>query len=229
MHTHSYLISFIRINSFFTCIVWTHQVWKSNWFVVLSCDKSGVLMVTPLILAITPMTVLQDPLLGPQYCSLFEEGDVDDRLLIMLFLLIEHARGESSFWAPYPSILNPLCLELHYSINWTWTAPVNFRVHKSVWWLQLIFSLIAKELCEYGTGESLRWLFRYLDVLPSKFGTPLSYSEEELLELKGSSLFHATQQQASVPQNSDWLIDFEDLWSIGMIYWWRQGGRLDLV
>jgi len=98
-------------------------------------NTQGVLMVTPLILAITPMTVLQDPLLGPQYCSLFEEGDVDDRLLIMLFLLIEHARGESSFWAPY------------------------------------------------------------LDVLPSKFGTPLSYSEEELLELKGSSLFHATQQQ----------------------------------
>lgn len=74
-------------------------------------------MVTPLILAITPMTVLQDPLLGPQYCRLFEEGDVDDRLLIMLFLLIEHARGESSFWAPYPSILIPLCLELHYLIN----------------------------------------------------------------------------------------------------------------
>lgn len=153
---HTQLFDFsIRIRIFVTCIVWTHQAWKSYWFVLLSCDKSGVLMVTPLILAITPMTVLQDPLLGPQYCRLFEEGGVDDRLLIMLFLLIEHARGESSFWAPYPSILNPLCLELHYFINWTWTAPVNFRVHNSVWWLQLVFSLIANELCEYGTGESL--------------------------------------------------------------------------
>lgn len=63
---------------------------------------TGVLMVTPLLLAITPMTVLQDPELGGHYCKLMEEGEVDDRLLIMLFLVIERARGRFSFWAPYP-------------------------------------------------------------------------------------------------------------------------------
>jgi len=68
---------------------------------------SGVLMVTPLYLAITPMTVLQDPELGGLYGKLMKgaeegEGEVDDRMLMMLFLLIERARGQSSFWAPYP-------------------------------------------------------------------------------------------------------------------------------
>lgn len=100
----------------------------------------GVLMVTPLYLAITPMTVLQDPELGGFYGKLMQgaeegEGEVDDRMLMLLFLLIERARGQSSFWAPY------------------------------------------------------------LDIMPSKFGTPLCYSEEELLELKGTHLFQATHQQ----------------------------------
>lgn len=39
---------------------------------------------------------------------------------------------------------------------------------------------------------------RYFDVLPSKFGTPLCFNEEDLLELEGTSLFHATQQQVQV-------------------------------
>ena len=68
-------------------------------FVVL-----GVLMVTPLQLAITPMSGMQDPELGPYFMELMAVGgDVDDRLLIMLFLVIERARGQHSFWAPYPS------------------------------------------------------------------------------------------------------------------------------
>uniref|UniRef100_A0A0E0DW36 non-specific serine/threonine protein kinase n=1 Tax=Oryza meridionalis TaxID=40149 RepID=A0A0E0DW36_9ORYZ len=47
----------------------------------------GVVMVVPLDLAITPMRVLQDPLVGPRCRALFEEGGVDDRLLVMLFLM----------------------------------------------------------------------------------------------------------------------------------------------
>jgi hypothetical protein len=39
---------------------------------------------------------------------------------------------------------------------------------------------------------------RYFDVLPSKFGTPLCFNEEDLLGLEGTSLFHATQQQVWV-------------------------------
>lgn len=56
---------------------------------------------TPLSMAITPVTILQDPLLGGEYMKLFENQEVDDRLLIMVFLLVERARGQASFWDPY--------------------------------------------------------------------------------------------------------------------------------
>lgn len=95
----------------------------------------GVLMVTPLDLAITPMRVLQDHEFGNVYGKLFEDGDVDDRLLMILFLLVERVRGELSFWAPY------------------------------------------------------------LDMLPTSFGTPLWFTEQELEELKGTALYHATKLQ----------------------------------
>ncbi|KAI5055199.1 hypothetical protein GOP47_0030344 [Adiantum capillus-veneris] len=104
--------------------------------VFAACDiLEGVLMVTPLHLAITPMSVLQDPEFGKAYAKLFEDGDVDDRLLMMLFLMVEHIRGSSSLWAPY------------------------------------------------------------LDVLPTSFGTPLWFTEEELQELQGTALHNATKIQ----------------------------------
>jgi len=60
---------------------------------------AGVAMVVPLDLAITPMRVLQDPLVGLRCRALFEEGGVDDRLLVMLFLMAEHRRP-GSLWKP---------------------------------------------------------------------------------------------------------------------------------
>ncbi|CAM0912527.1 unnamed protein product [Alopecurus aequalis] len=60
----------------------------------------GVVMVVPLDLAVTPMRVLQDPLVGPRCRALFEEDGVDDRLLVMLFLMAERLRP-SSLWKPY--------------------------------------------------------------------------------------------------------------------------------
>lgn len=67
---------------------------------ILLCQfVSGILLVVPLDLAITPMGVLQDPLLGPECRAMFEEGEVDDRLLITLFLTVEHLR-ENSSWKP---------------------------------------------------------------------------------------------------------------------------------
>lgn len=54
----------------------------------------------PLNLAITPMRVLQDPILGPVCSALYEEGEVDDRFLILLFLTFESIRKNSS-WKPY--------------------------------------------------------------------------------------------------------------------------------
>ncbi|MCO5581649.1 hypothetical protein L7F22_035538 [Adiantum nelumboides] len=92
-------------------------------------------MVTPLHLAITPMSVLQDPVFGKAYAELFEDGDVDDRLLMILFLMVERIRESSSLWAPY------------------------------------------------------------LDALPTSFGTPLWFTEEELQELQGTALYNATKIQ----------------------------------
>ncbi|MCI23222.1 rubisco large subunit N-methyltransferase, partial [Trifolium medium] len=45
------------------------------------------------------MRVLQDPFLGPECRALFEEGDVDDRLLMMLLLTVERLR-KGSLWKP---------------------------------------------------------------------------------------------------------------------------------
>ncbi|XP_059312803.1 uncharacterized protein LOC132063988 isoform X1 [Lycium ferocissimum] len=102
--------------------------------------SDGILLVVPLDLAITPMRVLQDPLLGPECRSMFEEGEVDDRLLITLFLTVEHLR-ENSSWKPY------------------------------------------------------------FDMLPTTFGNPLWFSDDELLELKGTTLYRATQLQRKTLQS----------------------------
>ncbi|XP_072967093.1 protein-lysine N-methyltransferase EFM1 isoform X2 [Typha angustifolia] len=97
-------------------------------------DNNGVVMVVPLDLAITPMRVLQDPTVGPRCRALFEEGDVDDRFLVMLFLIVERLRPDS-LWKPY------------------------------------------------------------LDMLPSTFGSPLWFTEDELSALKGTTLHRATVLQ----------------------------------
>ncbi|CAL5044938.1 unnamed protein product [Urochloa decumbens] len=67
-------------------------------------STDGVVVVVPLDLAITPMRVLQDPLVGPRCRALLEEGRVDDRLLVMLFLMAERRRP-GSLWKPYLDML----------------------------------------------------------------------------------------------------------------------------
>ncbi|VVA89597.1 unnamed protein product [Arabis nemorensis] len=96
--------------------------------------SDDVLLVVPLDLAITPMRVLQDPLLGPECQKMIEQGQVDDRFLMILFLTLERLRKNSS-WKPY------------------------------------------------------------LDMLPTRFGNPLWFSDDEILELKGTNLYHATELQ----------------------------------
>ncbi|XP_071698187.1 uncharacterized protein [Rutidosis leptorrhynchoides] len=105
-------------------------------FGVYSSDGAtdGVSLVVPLNLAITPMRVLQDPILGPLCSAMFEEGELDDRFLIILFLTFESIR-KNSLWKPY------------------------------------------------------------LDILPTTFGNPLWFSDDEFLELKGTTLFKATELQ----------------------------------
>lgn len=127
-------------------------------------------MVTPLHLAITPMSVLQDPKFGMAYAKLFEDGDVDDRLLMILFLMVERIRGSSSLWAPYPCLSCP-----------------NLYLYLLVFFLSHSYLGFMK--------QSLATNVSYLDVLPTSFGTPLWFTEEELQELKGTTLYKATRIQ----------------------------------
>ncbi|KAL0428948.1 UNVERIFIED_CONTAM: hypothetical protein Sradi_0520800 [Sesamum radiatum] len=127
----------------------------------------GILLVVPLDLAITPMRVLQDPLIGPDCRSLFEEGEVDDRLLIMLFLTVERLRKSSS-WKPY------------------------------------------------------------LDMLPTEFGNPLWFTDDEFSELKGTTLHRATELQALFPDiyhlayvTEDREVRYEDFLWANSIFWTR--------
>lgn len=46
------------------------------------------------------MRVLQDPLYGPECRAMYEEDEVDDRFLMILFLMVEWLR-ENSSWKPY--------------------------------------------------------------------------------------------------------------------------------
>ncbi|KAI3902171.1 hypothetical protein MKW92_011330 [Papaver armeniacum] len=93
-----------------------------------------ILLVVPLDLSITPMSVLQDPCLGLKCRAMFEQGEVDDRFLMILFLTVERLR-KNSMWKPY------------------------------------------------------------IDMLPVTFGNPLWFNEDEILELKGTNLYKATQLQ----------------------------------
>ncbi|XP_017611815.1 uncharacterized protein LOC108457299 isoform X3 [Gossypium arboreum] len=78
------------------------------------------------------MRVLQDPLIGAECRAMFEEGEVDDRFLMILFLIVERLRKNSS-WKPY------------------------------------------------------------LDMLPTTFGNPVWFTDDELLELRGTTLYRATE------------------------------------
>ncbi|KAL2330372.1 hypothetical protein Fmac_017953 [Flemingia macrophylla] len=141
--------------------------------------SDGVLLVVPLDLAITPMRVLQDPLLGPACREMFEEGDVDDRLLMMLLLTVERLR-KNSLWKPY------------------------------------------------------------FDMLPTTFGNPLWFSDGELQELRGTTLYRATELQKksllslyetkvkdivkkllALDGNSEIEVCFEDFLWANSVFWSR--------
>jgi hypothetical protein len=98
----------------------------------LSWKNSGVLLVVPLDLAITPMRVLQDPLIGPECRSMFEEGEVDDRFLMILFLMLERLRNNSS-WKPYASI----------TLAYFWVRFFFFRVV----WVYSVYIVLGTLTC----------------------------------------------------------------------------------
>lgn len=84
----------------FPQLIWQVRTRANDLSIDFVWKISGVLLVVPLYLAITPMRVLQDPLVGQECRSMFEEGEVDDRFLMILFLMVERLR-ENSSWKPY--------------------------------------------------------------------------------------------------------------------------------
>ncbi|GBG92010.1 hypothetical protein CBR_g54105 [Chara braunii] len=72
-----------------------------------ACDTKihGVVMAMPSELAITPATVMSDREYGVVYQELLESEQVDERLLVIVFLMVERWRGRKSKWAPYIDLL----------------------------------------------------------------------------------------------------------------------------
>ncbi|CAM8901885.1 unnamed protein product [Rhodiola kirilowii] len=148
-------------------------------YTAADAPEDGVLLVVPLDLAITPMRVLQDPVIGLECRKMFEDGDVDDRFLMILFLTVERLLTNSS-WKPY------------------------------------------------------------LDMLPTSFGNPLWFTDDEMEELKGTALYRASKQQKKKLQdifdskvkklvkkllllqgNTDSEVCFQDFLWANAIFWTR--------
>ncbi len=59
----------------------------------------------PLSLAMTQEAALAHPQLGPHFAELIELGLVDERMAVVLLLLVERMRGEESAYAPWIQLL----------------------------------------------------------------------------------------------------------------------------
>ncbi|CAI0554496.1 unnamed protein product [Linum tenue] len=102
----------------------------------------GVVLAVPLDLAITPMRVLQDSLIGPDCGAMLEEGEVDDKFLMILFLVVERLSEKNSSWKPRVRTAN--------SVLYTSLSPGPS---------------LAAEYVQYVYT-------RYLDMLPTTFWEP---------------------------------------------------------
>eukprot|EP00884_Botryococcus_braunii_P016430 jgi/Botrbrau1/3470/Bobra.341_2s0002.1 len=59
----------------------------------------------PLSLTITARRALEDPLVGTGLAQLLHSGLADERVVVMLYLMIEDMKGASSEWAPWMELL----------------------------------------------------------------------------------------------------------------------------
>ncbi|KAK9806362.1 hypothetical protein WJX72_011435 [[Myrmecia] bisecta] len=88
--------------------------WQRLWRWVGRGNPNVVLAAFPLELAVTASNICAEPELGPAYKKLLDQGVVDERQLVMLFLIVERIRGAASKWHPWIELLpqqfrSPLC------------------------------------------------------------------------------------------------------------------------
>ncbi|KAL0023620.1 hypothetical protein WJX77_008160 [Trebouxia sp. C0004] len=79
--------------------------WKRPYYRFRKPNDGIVLASFPLQAAITPQTILSDPVLGQTYKELLNIGVIDERMLIILFLTIERQLGADSVWYPWLRLL----------------------------------------------------------------------------------------------------------------------------
>lgn len=72
---------------------------------LLPSERTLVAVQLPLGLVISAATVTADPELGGSYQELLDLGLLDERGVVMLFLLVEKMRGRGSRYAPWLDLL----------------------------------------------------------------------------------------------------------------------------
>lgn len=78
-----------------------------RWLQVWRWGKEETLAEFPLSNAITASTVASDPDVGELYSKWLDLGILNERQVVVMFLLTERAKGSSSEWAPYIQSLPP--------------------------------------------------------------------------------------------------------------------------
>jgi hypothetical protein len=74
---------------------------RLRWLKVWRWGKEEALAEFPLGSAITAQTVAADPDVGELYSKWLDLGILNERQVVVMFLLTERAKGSSSSWAPY--------------------------------------------------------------------------------------------------------------------------------
>jgi hypothetical protein len=172
------------------------------------------------------MSVLARPAgLGPIYQKLLNSGVLDERMLILVFLVVERLRGKvdkptiTKHWLPVLHSLGACLWTVglaHASVYYmaacqalkgaSWTPCVRhfFHEHASKVVLPLVATL--DEFPSWG-GQPHQFASTCLQdspyapwiaLLQSDFDTPLHYTDAELRELRGTNLHSATRSQLSL-------------------------------
>lgn len=72
---------------------------------MLTGQQTVVVAEIPVDLVLTAANVVKDAELGPSYAELLQLGLLDERTVVVMFLLIERLKGSRSRYAPWLHLL----------------------------------------------------------------------------------------------------------------------------